>query len=126
MIGYITLGADDIEATGAFYDKLFAQLPVVRVYEYEKFIAWGTSTESILFCITKPFDGEKSSVGNGVMIALKANSTVQVDALYELALSLGAQDEGAPGLRSGNYYCAYFRDPSGNKINFHYIDNNLI
>lgn len=123
MIGYITLGVDNIAETGEFYDKLFALIGIKRVYEYEKFIAWGENAQAILFCITKPFNGEKASVGNGVMIGLKADSTQQVDALYALALSLGAQDEGAPGVRSGDYYCAYFRDPSGHKINFHYVNH---
>lgn len=123
MIGYITLGADDIEATGAFYDTLFEKLPVFRVYEYEKFIAWGTSKSDVLFGITKPFNEENATSGNGIMIGLKATSTQQVDELYRIALSLGAQDEGAPGYRASGYYCAYFRDLSGNKINFHYSDH---
>ena len=126
MIGYITLGVDNIEETGEFYDKLFETLPVVRIYEYEKFIAWGTSSDAILFCITVPFDGQPASVGNGVMVALQAKSIEQVKVLYRLALSLGAKDEGAPGYRSGGYYCAYFRDVAGNKVNFHYIDLNSL
>ena len=126
MIGYITLGVDNIKETGFFYDKLFTTLPVYRVYEYEKFIAWGTSSDAILFCITVPFDGQPASVGNGTMIALQASSNEQVEFLYQLALSLGAKDEGAPGYRSGGYYCAYFRDIAGNKVNFHYIDTSLL
>ena len=27
-----------------------------------------------------------------------------------------ARDEGAPGIRTGTFYGAYFRDPDGNKI----------
>lgn len=62
---------------------------------------------------------EPASVGNGTMIALEAKSRKQVDLLHEKALSLGAVDEGTPGKRSGGYYCAYFRDLDGNKLNFH-------
>ncbi|MGN6149257.1 MAG: VOC family protein, partial [Rhizomicrobium sp.] len=32
------------------------------------------------------------------------------------ALSLGATDEGAPGLRGDTFYGAYFRDLDGNKL----------
>ena len=39
-----------------------------------------------------------------------------VEKFYEIAMSKGAVDEGAPGVRSdGNYY-AYIRDMDGNKI----------
>lgn len=119
MIGYITLGANDIKLLADFYDSLFAGLNIGRVYTYENFVAWGENKEAILLGITKPFDGKAATVGNGVMVGLKASSEQQVDELYHLALSLGAEDEGSPGLRSSQYYCAYFRDPAGNKLNFH-------
>ena len=42
-----------------------------------------------------------------------------VNRAYAVALSNGGADEGEPGLRSQDhldYYCAYFRDPDGNKL----------
>jgi len=53
------------------------------------------------------------------MVALAARDRAHVDALYALALSLGAKDEGAPGPRPGpsGFYAGYFRDPDGNKLN---------
>ena len=36
--------------------------------------------------------------------------------LHAKAISLGASDEGAPGLRGDTFYGAYFRDPDGNKL----------
>jgi len=53
------------------------------------------------------------------MIALTVSTQEQVNLLHAKALSLGAENEGDPGLRSGGYYCAYFRDLDGNKLNFH-------
>ena len=45
-----------------------------------------------------------------------AESKEAVEKFYEIAMSKGAIDEGAPGVRSdGNYY-AYIRDIDGNKI----------
>ena len=68
--------------------------------------------------ITKPFDGNPATVGNGVMVALMVDSTDKVDALYAKAIELGGTDEGAPGARSDNFYAGYFRDLDGNKLNF--------
>lgn len=74
----------------------------------------------MLFVI-KPADGKAATVGNGVMAALPAKDTAQVDRIYKLAMSLGAKDEGPPGDRGGGFYAAYFRDLDGNKLNtFHH------
>ena len=32
--------------------------------------------------------------------------------------AMGGKDEGPPGVRFGNFYAAYFRDPDGNKLNW--------
>ena len=117
MIGYITLGTNDLQRAAAFYDALLAEIGVGRVRETELFIAWGTSMEAPKLCVTKPYDGNPASAGNGVMVALAMPSTEQVDVLYNKAIALGAQDEGAPGQRDEHYYGAYFRDLDGNKLN---------
>jgi predicted lactoylglutathione lyase len=36
--------------------------------------------------------------------------------MHAKAIALGGRDEGAPGLREGNFYAAYFRDLDGNKL----------
>jgi hypothetical protein len=38
-----------------------------------------------------------------------------VNNFYNTGIKLGGKDEGAPGIRSGDYYC-YFRDLDENKI----------
>ena len=67
--------------------------------------------------VTKPFDGKPASFGNGVMVALDARDPAQVDRIHAIALANGGSDEGAPGVRGGGFYAAYFRDPDGNKLN---------
>ena len=67
--------------------------------------------------LTKPFDGQPATVGNGVMLALVVDSRAQVDALYQKAISLGARDESPAGPRGDGFYAGYFRDPDGNKLN---------
>ena len=72
------------------------------------------------FSITRPFDGNAATVGNGVMIAIQMPSTDAVDSFYAKAMELGGSDEGAPGPRGDGFYAGYFRDLDGNKLNaFH-------
>ena len=117
MIGYVTLGTNDLARGAAFYDALAAEMGVARMMENEQFIAWGKMGGAPGIGLTKPFDGQQATVGNGVMVALDAKDRAQVDRIHKLALSLGAKDEGAPGDRGGGFYAAYFRDPDGNKLN---------
>ncbi len=117
MIGYVTLGTNDLPRAAAFYDALLGSLGAKRVMENEQFIAWSVKPESPGLGVTKPFDGKPATVGNGVMVALEGVNRAQVDALHRQALALGGTDEGAPGDRGGGFYAAYFRDLDGNKLN---------
>ena len=117
MIGYVTLGTNDLPRAAAFYDALCKELGVGRMMEMETFIAWGKPGGGAGIGLTKPFDGKAASVGNGVMVALECKDRAQVDRIYSLALSLGGSDEGKPGDRGGGFYAAYFRDRDGNKLN---------
>ncbi len=116
MLGYVTLGTNDLSKAAAFYDALAKEMGATRTMETEKFIAWGAPNSAMVFLI-KPNDGKGATVGNGVMAALGAKDAGQVDRIYKVAMSLGAKDEGAPGDRGGGFYAAYFRDPDGNKLN---------
>lgn len=117
MIGYVTLGTNDIERAARFYDALLGELGASRFMEMETFIAWSTSPGAPALSVIKPFDGKPATVGNGVMVALAMDSQEKVDALHKKAMELGAQDEGAPGPRGPGFYAGYFRDPDGNKLN---------
>jgi catechol 2,3-dioxygenase-like lactoylglutathione lyase family enzyme len=117
MIGYVTLGTNDLQRAAVFYDAIAKEMGVGRMMDYETFIAWGVPGGGAGIGLTKPFDGNAPTVGNGVMVALAAKDQAQVDRIYNLAMSMGAQDEGPPGDRGGGFYAAYFRDPDGNKLN---------
>ena len=117
MIGYVTLGTNDLARATAFYDSLLALLGAKRSMESDDFVAWAVSPDKPGVGITKPFDKKAATVGNGVMVALEASTRAQVDALHAKALSLGGKDEGAPGQRFEGFYAAYFRDLDGNKLN---------
>ena len=117
MIGYTTLGSNDIERAAAFYDDLFAVCGATRIMDMGTFILWGTSLEESALALTKPYDGNTATVGNGVMVAIRTQSKEEVDALYNKAIELGGADEGAPGPRGDGFYAGYFRDLEGNKLN---------
>ena len=126
MIGYVTLGTNDLKRAAKFYDALFAELGASRFMEMEgedqEFIAWSISPDQPGVGLTTPHDKKAASVGNGVMVALLASSPEQVDAVYNKAIELGATDEGPAGPRDGlaGFYAGYFRDLDGNKLNvFH-------
>jgi catechol 2,3-dioxygenase-like lactoylglutathione lyase family enzyme len=119
MIGYVTLGTNDLQRAAAFYDKIAEAMGVSRMMENETFIAWGAPGGGAGIGLTKPFDGKAATIGNGVMVALQCKDQAQVDAVYNAAIAAGATDEGKPGPRGEipGFYAAYFRDPDGNKLN---------
>lgn len=121
MIGYVTLGTNDLAAAAKFYDELLALMGAGRAMDMDSFIAWGTSPTTPMVALIKPFDGQPATVGNGVMVSFQAQSKQQVDELYQKAMALGAKDEGAPGPRGDNFYAGYFRDLDGNKLNAFYM-----
>jgi len=117
MIGYVTLGTNNYDKAAQFYDELLAVVGATRIMEGDAFIAWSTGPNSPAISILRPYDGNDATVGNGVMVAIAVDSRDKVDVLHAKALKLGGADEGAPGLRGGNFYAGYFRDLDGNKLN---------
>lgn len=117
MIVNVCFGTRDLERGAQFYDAIAAELGLVRYMETEKSIGWCKPGVGIGLAITRPFDGNPATVGNGVMATMAAENREQVDKVHALALAHGGSDEGAPGVRANGYYVAYFRDPDGNKLN---------
>lgn len=118
MIGYVTLGTNDLARNAPFYDAIAAAMGVGRMMEFDSFIAWGEMGSAAGVALTQPFDGQPATVGNGTMVALQVDSAEKVREIYDIALSHGGSDEGAPGPRGDDgFYAGYFRDPEGNKLN---------
>ena len=117
MIGYVTVGTNDLDKSVAFYDELLGSIGASRFMETDRLVAWAVAPGAPIFCTCKPYDGNAATIGNGVMIALVVDSSDKVDALYNKAMELGATDEGAPGTRMDGFYAGYFRDLDGNKLN---------
>ena len=117
MIGYVTLGTNDLARASAFYDALLATIGAKRFMQSDRFVAWAVSPTQPSLGVIKPYDGKPATVGNGTMVALVLDAPAKVDALYRKALELGATDEGPAGPRGGGFYAGYFRDLDGNKLN---------
>lgn len=124
MIGYVTLGTNNLEKACQFYDQLFATIGAGRFLETDSFVAWASAPDQPGVSVTKPFDGKPATVGNGVMVAIMMASPEKVDAFYQKAIELGATCEGKPGPRGeiGGFYAGYFRDLDGNKLNAFCMD----
>src|SRR3979490_1793245 len=89
MIGYVTVGTNDLKKAGEFYDKLCSELGIGRFMTTDRLIAWGGPGGGAGFGVALPYDGKPMSVGNGVMAAFGAKDKAQVDRVHQLALSLG-------------------------------------
>ena len=117
MIGYVTLGTNDLPRAAAFYDALLAEIGAKRTMDLGRGYAWGVSPKQPNLAIMTPYDGKAASVGNGVMAALVVDSRDKVDRVYAKAIALGGKDEGPAGPRGEGFYAGYFRDLDGNKLN---------
>jgi|TARA_B110000881_G_C18306954_1_gene379923 catechol 2,3-dioxygenase-like lactoylglutathione lyase family enzyme len=117
IFGFIMIGTNNLATSSKFYDLIFAPLDLIKVLTTERYIGYAQKNipGDIVFYITKPFNKEPATYGNGTQISLLADSKEAVDKFHQVALNNGARNEGSPGIRSGDYY-AYIRDPDGNKI----------
>ena len=119
MLGYVTIGALDTEASGRFYDAVLGVLGDERKFADGGWIGYGPKSEGkdSHYCyVCTPFDKQPARPGNGIMLAFVAHSEDEVKAAYEAGMAHGGSDEGKPGPRSPTFYGAYLRDPTGNKI----------
>ena len=121
MIGYVTVGSNDLEKARNFYDNLMPAIGASRIMEFgDNFTMYGTSMGRPGLAICKPYNGSSAAAGNGNMAAIACDSRAKVDALHAKAMELGGSDEGAPGIRGEEgpqaFYGAYFRDLDGNKL----------
>lgn len=121
MIGYVTIGSNDLEKSRSFYDALMPVIGAGRIMEFgDNFTMYGTGLNRPGLAICKPYDGNSAQAGNGNMASIACDSRAKVDEFYAKAIALGGTDEGPPGVRGEEgpnaFYGAYFRDPDGNKL----------
>ncbi len=123
MIGYVTVGADDLTLAEQFYSSFLTRLGYrleVSDEGLSYFLASKDGPPALAdFYVKPPHDGKSASAGNGAMVAFAVTTQAQVRALHATALHAGGQNEGLPGFRaaySPAFYVGYLRDPQGNKV----------
>ena len=118
MFSFITLGTNNLKNSRIFYDELLQSINIKNVLETDRFIGYAknSSLNKVEFYLMLPHNKQMATFGNGTMVTFNITSKKEVDIFYNLALKLGASDEGLPGPRHDEHYYAYFRDLDGNKI----------
>lgn len=119
MLLYVTVGTNNLERAGEFYDPVLSTLGYVRLKTSEDEIGYAKSADApCTFWVLYPYDKQEAAPGNGAMTAFAAPDRAAVSAFHAKALLYGGKDEGAPGLRrySPHFFAAYIRDPDGNKL----------
>lgn len=119
MFSHVMLGANDTEASKAFYDAALGALGVRPGRTDDKGRVLYMHNGGI-FMLTKPLNGEPACHANGGTIGFAAASQEEADAWHAAGLAHGGTAiEDPPGIRSnafGSLYLAYLRDPAGNKV----------
>ncbi|MEM7218707.1 MAG: VOC family protein [Pseudomonadota bacterium] len=117
MFSHIMLGADDVAAAKQFYDAVLGALGHQPGNMDDKGRCF-YFTDSGVFAITPPLDGNAATGGNGSTIGFVAANPAEADAWHAAGLANGGTTcEDPPGERKeSGLYLAYLRDPSGNKI----------
>ena len=119
MIAYSTVGVNDMDRAIGFYDAVLGALGATRETTSPTWTGYVRAGDRGRFFLTRPFDREAASGGNGAMLAVLAADRASVDAFHAAAMRTGGADEGPPGVRAGMdpvFYAAYVRDPDGNKL----------
>ncbi|OSQ36155.1 VOC family protein [Thalassospira mesophila] len=123
MIDHIGISVGNHEKSRGFYLSALAPLDISIVMEVTA-QQTGNTAHTGFGNQGKPFfwiSGRAATMAETTTthIAFSAQSRAAVDAFYHAALSAGATDNGAPGLRPDyheNYYAAFIRDRDGNNI----------
>jgi catechol 2,3-dioxygenase-like lactoylglutathione lyase family enzyme len=110
MLDHVAIPVGDIDTSRRFYEPLFEGLGAKVMMEWPGGVLFGTDEGMVAL--------RQSEEVTPIHIAFRADRP-GVDSFYETALSGGASDNGAPGIRADlheNYYAAFVIDPDGHNI----------
>jgi len=126
MLDHVFLAVSDIKRSIGFYEVALAPLGITQRFDYDgkngppghpDLKGFGANGRFYLWLR----EGEADS--RGAHIGFVAGSPKQVEAAYAAAISAGAKDNGAPGIRlyyDPRYYAANVLDPDGYSLEFVY------
>jgi uncharacterized glyoxalase superfamily protein PhnB len=117
MLGFVTVGTNNLKDAGVFYDTVLDVLGAKRSQVGERIIMWSGQSNTGSVAVITPFDKTPATAGNGTMLSLDAGDPETVQAVHAKAIEMGATDDSALGPRgTGGFYGGYFRDLDGNKL----------
>ena len=118
MLHHVSLGVQNLERSGSFYDAVLSTLGYVRVWADSTAIGYG-----------RPGGGDQLALklrpradvvpGRGFHVAFSAPSRDAVVRFHDAAIRHGGTDNGWPGPRphyGEGYYAAFVLDPDGHRI----------
>ncbi len=128
VFSHITVGSNDLDAAGGFYDTVLIPLGLRRGQVVPDVgpaaLCWIHPAMTLpRFYVYSPFNRETASSGNGSMVAFLAPAPHAVDIAYAAGMTAGGKDSGNPGPRTNygeEYYGAYLFDPDGNTVHLAY------
>ncbi|WP_299950747.1 VOC family protein [uncultured Ruegeria sp.] len=123
-LNYVVIGSNDVAKTRTYYDAVLPRIGGKVLAEYLPHAVCYELRGGGSIWVSKPFDKEAATVGNGNMVGLLCQSEEEVREAHATALANGGTNEGDPGPRpeySPNFFGGYARDPEGNKMSFVYF-----
>ena len=113
MFDHVKIGVSDYEKSKFFFLNALQPLGVELIDEGTPSYGVEMGSENVSLCLFHTNDKPAP-----LHLAFVAKTRQQVDEFYNAALRTGAQDNGAPGLRSysENYYAAFVIAPDGHNI----------
>ena len=100
MLGYSTIGVNDMDRAVAFYDALLAEVGASQLMGLDRIKFYGTGPDAAMLAICIPYDEQAQNPGNGNMIAIPGGSREGVDKLYAKARELGLAEGDTSTLES--------------------------
>ena len=71
MIGYLTVGSNDLAKARGFYDALMPVLGAGRIMEFgDNFTMYGTSMGKPGLAVCKPYDGSPATASAGAKMSI--------------------------------------------------------
>ena len=119
MLGHVSLGVRDLDASARFYDAVLGALGFARTWSADTSLGYGPPGFEKLNLFAKPDVDERLAAGPGFHLAFDAPNRTSVDAFHAAAVAHGGTSVGLPGLRrhySATYYATFVLDPDGHKL----------
>lgn len=117
MIDHVSLQVADLQASTEFYQAVLEPLGLSLLVTRNETVGFGKRYPELWLNHRPNLPGADAKTG--AHVCLRAPSEDAVRSFFEVALSLGGQNDGAPGPRPAavtNYFGAFIRDLDGNRL----------